>query len=101
MRVYENEEKEAYIQEFMDSDESAYSFATQKGIPPTTFKGWIKQYSDVMFGKIDLTDKISTPAKKPTQNTTIFVCENIRIELKENYNRKLLKQIMEVLINAE
>lgn len=103
MRVYDEEEKREYVQEFIDSGKSIYSFAKEKGIPQTTFKGWIRQYNDAMFGKIDLRETReanTTPIQRPIKNTTIFSCENIRIELKENYNKELLKKIMEVLINA-
>ena len=106
MRIYDEEEKREYVQEFIDSGKSSYSFANEKGIPQTTFKGWIRQYNDAMFGKIELRETreakeaSSTPIQRPIKNTTIFSCENIRIELKENYNKELLKKIMEVLINA-
>ena len=103
MRIYDEEEKREYVQEFIDRGKSIYSFANEKGIPQTTFKGWIRQYNDAMFGKIDLRETReanTTPIQRPIKNTTIFSCENIRIELKENYNKELLKKIMEVLINA-
>ena len=41
MRVYDEEERREYVQEFIDSGKSIYSFANEKGIPQTTFKGWI------------------------------------------------------------
>lgn len=60
MRTYSEEEKREYVEEFIGTGESSYGFANEKGIPKTTFKGWIRQYNDAMFGKIDLRESSQT-----------------------------------------
>lgn len=42
----------------------------------------------------------NAPLPRITKSSTVFATENIRIELKENYDKELLKKIVEVLINA-
>ena len=99
VRTYEKEEKQAYIEEYKNSGKSLARYALEKGIPETTLRGWIKEDRELTFGSIEL--KPSTaPLPRVTKSATVFATENIRIELKENFNKELLKRIVEVLINA-
>ena len=98
VRTYEKEEKQAYVEDFKNSGESISRYALEKGIPPTTLRGWIKAEEEVHFGAIAIKPSSTTVAKS-TKSATVFVCENIRIELKEGYSKTFLKKIVEVLIN--
>lgn len=99
-RLYEQKEKQAYIEDFKSSGESIERYALEKGIPPTTLRGWIKDDKELKFGAIEIKPS-STTIPKSTKNATVFASENIRIELKEGYNKELLRKIVEVLINVK
>ncbi len=99
VRTYEKEEKQAYVEDYKNSGETIARYALENGIPETTLRGWIKEDQELTFGEIEI--KPSTPPlPKVTKRATVFATENIRIELKENFNKELLKKIVEVLINA-
>ena len=96
------EKRKAYIQEYFASDLSQRDFANSKGISTSTLKNWLKDYEEQpKFGKIDLADNnITTVEKQLSKRTIQFFCENIKIELKEGYNKNFLRNIVEVLNNA-
>lgn len=98
LRTYEKEEKIAYVEEFKSSGESIARFALEKGIPETTLRGWLKEDKDLTFGTIEIKPANLVPPKG-FKSPTVFATENIRIELKEGFNKTFLKRIVEVLIN--
>lgn len=99
VRTYKDEEKQAYVEDYKNSGETIARYALENGIPETTLRGWIKaEEEEVHFGAIEIKPSSTTIAKS-TKSATVFVCENIRIELKEGYNKNFLKKIVEVLIN--
>ena len=101
-RQYSEEEKQSYVEEFkrMDHSISVKGFAKGNDIPESTFRGWLKEDGDMAFGKIQINQPSTPTLAKPNKSTIVFACENIRIELKENFNKEFLKKIMEVLINV-
>ena len=104
LRTYSEEEKQAYVDEFKESSLSITAYAREKGIPDTTLRGWLRLDNAVEFGKIDIGTHVTSQTgiqQIPRKKSMIFVMENIRIELKEGYNKKVLKQIIEVLNNVE
>ena len=91
-KVYEEEEKRMYIEAFKARGKNKTAFARENNIPEATFRSWIKDEEYQKFGAIVLNeDRIQI------KQSTIFVCENIKIELKEGYNKDLFKKIVEVL----
>lgn len=99
VRTYELEEKLELLAKYHASEQSPFSFSKENDIPESTFRGWLKEEQELSFGAIDLnTQKPKVP--KEVRKSMIFACENIRVELKEGFDKQLLKQIMEVLINA-
>ena len=98
-RQYSEEDKILHVEEFKRAGQNIGEFTRANDIPESTFREWLKKDGDMEFGKIQI-NQSSTSAAKLTRNTMIFVCENIRIELKENFNKDLLKQMVEVMINA-
>lgn len=100
IRAYSEAEKAILLKEFKESELSITQFAKQHDIPSTTFRGWLSANDDVSFGAIDIrpTQPQNVSAKNLAK-TIIFVSENIRIELKENFDKAFLKKIVEVLIN--
>lgn len=103
VREYSKEEKLAYIEEFKSSGMSQTRFAREKGIPDTTFRGWVGLNKTSVFGEIDLTQSnvsnISQELEQPKIETIIFAKDDIRIELKEGFDKQFLRKIVEVLIN--
>lgn len=97
-RTYEKEEKQAYVEDFKSSGETIGRYALEHGIPETTLRGWIKEDKELAFGAIEIKPS-NIPLPRITKSATVFATENIRIELKENYNKELLRKIVEVLIN--
>lgn len=59
MLTYEKEEKQALVEEYKNSGKSIRGFAEEKGIPPSTFKGWLNENQNLTFGAIEI--KGSTP----------------------------------------
>ena len=93
-RKYSKQEKEKYVEEFKNSNESQTTFAKARGIPEATFRGWLNHQNnnDICFGTIELneTDDIEFS----------FKYRNISIELKKGFDKKILKKIMGVFMNA-
>ena len=105
-KEYSKEEKIAYIEEFKESGMTVTSYAREKGIPPTTFRGWLRLERALAFGEIDLkpqfneSPRVALKLNQPVKKTMIFAKDDIRIELKEGFDKNLLKKIVEVLIGV-
>lgn len=98
-KVYTNEEKIAYVEEFKSSGQSITSFCKDRNLPSTTLRDWIKLDRNVAFGTINLGVATHENQKPIINQPTIFVEPNIRIELKEGFDKNFLRKIVEVLIN--
>ena len=98
VRSYDKEEKQAYVEDYKSSGENISRYALEKEIPESTLRGWLKEDENLSFGAIEIKPKIST-MPKILKNTVIFATENIRIELKEGFDKVFLRRIVEVLIN--
>ncbi len=99
VRIYQKEEKQAYIEDFKNSGEPLARYALEKGIPETTLRGWVKEDRELTFGAIEFKSS-NVPLPRITKSATVFATENIRIELKEGFNKELFKKVVEVLINV-
>lgn len=57
-RKYSKQEKEKYVEEFKNSNESQTTFAKARGIPEATFRGWLNHQNnnDICFGTIELNE---------------------------------------------
>lgn len=95
-KIYEEEEKRAYLDAFTVSGKTKTEFARENNIPEATFRAWIKEVENLTFGAIQLDTNMPLKNKK---QSTIFSCDNIRIELKEGFNKEYLRRIVEVLID--
>lgn len=99
VRAYSEAEKAILIDEFNESELSITQFSKQHDIPVSTFRGWLNA-GELSFGAIDVRPtQPQNITNKKLAKTMIFVSENIRIELKENFNKDFLKKIVEVLVN--
>lgn len=97
-RIYSEEEKRNYIDRYRVSGKSKTAYAKENDIPEATFRGWIKEETEANYGVIEMEILEKEKIAKP-KTSTIFANENIRIELKDGYDKKLLKRIIEVLID--
>lgn len=80
--VYEKEGKQAIMEEYKSSGENLREFTEEKGIPTSTFQGWLKAEQDMTFGAIEINN--SKPILPKTMKpATVFATNNMRIELKE------------------
>lgn len=93
------EEKMKCVEEFKKSGMRAKAYAEEKGIPLTTLKYWLQRYKEPeKFGKIEISHIDEKTTKECTKGKEIqFVCENIRIELKDGYDKEIFKRIVEVI----
>ena len=98
---YSDIEKQSYLDAFKISGKTKTQYARENNIPEATFRAWVKEENNELFGAIDLnTEATPIPVKtKEIRKSTIFCCENIKIELKDSYDKALLRKIVEVLIN--
>jgi len=99
-KKYQEYDIRVILEKYRISNSSKGEFAREENIPESTLRDWItKQSQQTKFGEIQINEK-STKIVTSRPNT-IFVSENIRIELKENYDKELLRNILEVLLNAK
>ena len=98
MVTYTREEKQVIMEEYKSSGQSLREFAEGKGIPPSTLQGWIKEDKNLTFGAIEL--NTTAPALPRTiKPATVFATENMRLELKEGFDKELLRSIVGVLLH--
>ena len=96
---YTNKEKEEYLDEYRNSNLSLGEYTRQKNIPSSTFRGWLAKETEIRFGEINVgEDNLKIPSAKIS---TVFITDKIRIELKEGYDKTLLKNIMGVLMKDD
>ena len=100
-KIYSKEEKKSILDEFRKSGMSRCAFAVAKGIPKTTFSGWVKSDRINTFGEIDLnSSSFKTDNVDINKNSIVFTKEDMRIELKEGFDKEFLRKIVEVLTNV-
>ena len=90
----------------MDDQQLIGKKDSRNGMPrnnPEDLKQWLKEDDgSALFGKIEMSNIVGTPSSTLIKRTAIkFESENIKIELKENYDKALLMNLMEVLINVK
>ncbi len=103
MKKFSEEEKEKYVRGFKNCTLPLYDYARKMKINPEDLKQWLKEDDgSALFGKIEMSNIVGTPSSTLIKRTAIkFESENIKIELKENYDKALLMNLMEVLINVK
>ena len=98
-RTYSDEEKQLHLDQYKVSGKSKTEYARENDIPEAAFRAWVKEenYSD--FGMIETETNEDGKVVAKIIRPIIFSNENIRIELREGYDKDFLKRIIEVLIN--
>lgn len=95
-RNYSEEEKREYLDRFKVSGKSKTTYARENGIPEATFRAWVKEEQYGMFGALEINQQEQV-SQKQLVKSIIFCNENIRIELKEGYDKEYLRKIIEVI----
>ena len=97
-RIYSDEEKRLHLDQYKVSGKSKTEYARSNDIPEATFRAWVKEenYSD--FGMIETETNEDGKTVTRIVKPIIFANENIRIELREGYDKDFLKRIIEVLV---
>lgn len=99
-KSYSEEEKRNFLDGFKVSGKSKTAYARENNIPEATFRAWIKDEEYQTFGAIRINDEVMPPViAKSRKQSTIFSSEDIRIEVKEGFNKDFLRKVVEVLIN--
>ena len=98
-RIYTMEEKMEYITDFKASGKNIADFCRSKNIPETTLRDWLKLEKYDAFGVISLSQSPIETQNSVEKQSMIFAGQNIRIELKEGFDKQFLKKIVEVLIH--
>ena len=99
-KIYSEEEKTAYVEDFKNSEKSASQYAAENGIPKTTFGGWLKEDEQFGFGQISTKPK-NQDVPKILKKMAVFANETIRIELKEGVDKEFVLKIVQVLVDAQ
>ena len=99
MRNYSEEEKRKHLDQYKVSGKSKTEYARENDIPEATFRAWVKDDAYSNYGILETTTDESNNVITRIVKPIIFVNENIRIELREGYDKEFLKKIIEVLID--
>lgn len=98
--TYSEQEKQTYLSAFRLSGKTRTAFARENNIPEATFRAWFNAEQQIHFGTINIERETDiTAAPKIPKQVTIFSSENIKIELREGFDKDMLRKIVEVLIN--
>ena len=103
MKEITQEEKEKYVRGFKNSTMPLYDYARKMNINPEELKQWLKEdRGETLFGKIELSNISKAHENMVPAKTAIkFETDTIKIELKENFDKAMLMNVMEVLINVK
>ena len=80
-----------------------YDYAKKINISPEDLKQWLKDdRGEALFGKIELSEVVKPPVNIIPAKTAIkFESDTIKIELKANFDKELLMNMMEVFMNVK
>lgn len=98
-KIYSEEEKRTHLDQYKVSGKTKTEYARDNSIAEATFRTWVKEEKLATYGLLEpeVSEEIQT--QKIVVKPTIFANENIRIELREGYDKEFLRRIVEVLIN--
>lgn len=99
VKRYTQEEREKYIKDYKESKLSIAQYIKKANIPEATLRGWITKENMQVFGEVKLDENTTNQNQIGNESSVIFEMEKIKIELKKGYNKKILKNLMEVLID--
>ena len=98
-RIYSDEEKRFHLDKYKVSGKCKTEYARENDIPEATFRSWIKEENISDFGMLEMNTATDLERVVKIIKPTIFANDNIRIELREGYDKDFLRKIIEVLVN--
>lgn len=100
---YSEEEKKEWIEEFKHSGKSASEFSKKIGVPPTTFRDWIRKEMNKCynnsFGEIKVLDNFETSNITNYESQIKYCGSKITIILEKGFDKEFLEKVVEVLVN--
>lgn len=93
---YSSDEKKKFLEDYRNSSLKIEEYVKKAGISEDNLKQWLKEDKDATFGKLNTN---SMALEFSLDKTIVFRNENIKIELREGFDKEYLKKIVEVLVN--
>lgn len=99
LKKYTTEEIEYALSEYKESGLSMSEYTRNKGIATTTFRGWLnKNKINELEGFGLINFETTNDAKINIAKVVVnFNTDKIKIELKEGYDKKMLKNIIKAV----
>lgn len=96
---YTEEDKAKYCRGFKNCTLPIADYAEKMGIEVEKLKEWLKEYKEPKpYGEINLAALLSEPKKENKKSSFNFNASGITIEIKEDYDKAILKQVLELLV---
>ena len=84
-RIYSEEEKRQYLDQYKVSGKSKTEYARSNDIPEATFRSWVKEEAYSIFGVLETSITENDGASGKVVKPIIFASENIRNKIYENH----------------
>ena len=98
LKTYTEEDKQKYCAGFKNCTLPITDYAEKMGINVEDLKLWLKNYKEpAMFGSINLSNLMEQQGSKSSRISFKFETESVRIEIQENFDKKMLKRILDLL----
>ena len=98
MKEYSEEEKMKYCRGFKNCTLPLVEYATKMKIPVEGLKQWLKEYKEPpAFGAINLSELFEESNVVSEKSKFKFCTDSIKIEILENYDREILKKILDLV----
>lgn len=102
VKYYDEADKLKYVRGFKNCNLTVLDYCDKMQIRYEDMKEWLKEYKNLpAFGVINIQAQQTTVTPKIKSSTPIkFETDTIKIELKSGYDKQLLQQMVEVLIQC-
>ncbi len=97
---YTKEVQDKYCAGFKKCTLPITDYAEKMDINVEDLKQWLKEYKEPLpYGAINLAEIMEQQKEKTTKNISIkFETDTIKVELKENYDKDVLKKVLDLLV---
>ena len=98
LKTYTEEDKQKYCAGFKKCTLPITDYADKMGINVEDLKLWLKDYKELAkFGSINLLNLMEHHNRESSKISFKFETETVLIEIQENFDKKLLKRILDLL----
>lgn len=99
MKEYSKEDKIKYCQGFKKCTLPLANYAEKMKIPIEGLKQWLKEYKEPpAFGAINLSEVFAENNVENKKSKFKFCTNSIKIEILENYDKEILKKILDLMV---